>query len=462
MKSRDERANEYVRLLALLPKAREQLMRYPGVRDVAVGVKETNDLATEHIVFRVYVDEKKPKGSLAPDAVIPPVVEGVATDVVLEPTAKLIDDTESYRPLLGGVQIGNDSSSALGTLGCIAKRNSDGAIVFLSCHHVMMANHADLGEKIGQPEISCCCCCKGNIVGEVVNKLDNALVDAAIAKVVGAPGFMNEILDIGPIMGSGPLLLGGSTVLPNDKVRKRGRSTGFTSGTVLTPLKGIGGKVQQIEIKPDPQHRAFAARGDSGSVIVNENNVVVGLLWSIDAATEKLGYANRIVDVVAAMGITILTSGTPGTIALGSIAVSDDALHAPIPTEPGAELTRQLERSDVGRRALALFQNHGTEINELLNGNRNVKVAWHRYQGPAFTGHFVKSAREAGHVIPAEIEGVSTANTLIRMSVVLQEYGSPALAAAVDECTVSMLTVISGATSVRDVLARLDELAHAY
>ncbi|MEO8335392.1 MAG: hypothetical protein ABI664_10485 [bacterium] len=461
MMSRDEVAQEYVRISALLPKVREQLMRYPGVRDVAVGVKETNDLATEHIVFRVYVDEKKPITALAPDALIPSMIDGIATDVVLEPTAKLIDDTDPYRPLIGGAQIGNDSSSALGTMGCIAKRNIDGAIVILSCHHVMMANHAELGEKIGQPEISCCCCCKGNIIGEVVNALDNVLVDAAIAKVVGTPGFMNEILDIGPIMGSGPLLLGGSTVLPNDKIRKRGRSSGFTSGTVLTPLKGIGGKAQQIEIKPDPQFTAFAQRGDSGSVIVNENNVVVGLLWSIDEATEKLGYANRIVDVVNAMDITILPSGTPGTVALGGVSVSDEELRAPINATPSDELATQLAQTEAGRRALALFQNHGKEINELLNGNRHVKVAWHRYQGPAFTGHFVKSAREPGHVIPSEIEGVSPANTLIRMSIVLQEHGSPALAAAVDECTVPLLSVVSGATSVREVLDRLDDSVDA-
>jgi hypothetical protein len=294
-------------------------------------------------------------------------------------------------------------------------------------------------------------------VGEVVDALDNVLVDAAIAKVVGKPGFMNEILDIGPILGSGPLLAGGSTVLPNDRVRKHGKATGFSRGTVLTPLKAAGGKGQQIEIKPEPPFTRFANRGDSGSVIVNEDNIVVGLLWSIDEATEKLGYANRIVDVINAMGITILTSGTPGTIALGGVAVPDEVLSTPVRLEPGEELTRQLDRSAVGRRALALFKEHGREINELLNDNRQVKVAWHRYQGPAFTGHFVKSAREPGHVIPAEIDGVSPTNTLIRMAVVLREHGSAALAAAVDECTVPFLNVISGATSLRDALENVGD-----
>ena len=74
---------------------------------------------------------------------------------------------------MGGIQIGNDSSSGLGTLGCLAQLNTDGTIVLLSNHHVMMHGGAANGELIGQPEISCCCCCKGNIVGEVVNSAVN-------------------------------------------------------------------------------------------------------------------------------------------------------------------------------------------------------------------------------------------------------------------------------------------------
>ena len=452
MKSREERLKEYVRISALLPKARDQLMRYAGVRDVAVGLKETNNLATDAVVFRVYVDEKKPATALAADQIIPRNVEGVPTDVVLEPTPKLIDDTDEYRPLLGGIQIGNDSSSSIGTLGCIARRNSDGTIVALSCHHVMMANHAQIGEKIGQPEISCCCCCKGHIIGEVVNAADTPLVDAAIAKITGKPGFMNEIVDVGLVLGSATLNAGGSTVLPNDKVRKRGRTTGLTSGTVLTPLKTVGGKLQQIELKPDPQFPKFAYKGDSGSVVVDENNVVVGLLWSIDKATETLGYANLITNVTATMAITIINSGTPGTIPLGAGALTEP-VEAAVPDRLD-ELVKVLEAMDVGRAALAMFREHGREIDRLLNENRHVKVAWHRYQGPAFTGHFLKSAREPGHRIPLEIEGVSPANVVLRMSVVLQEQGSEPLAAAVEKNTVPLLHLVSGVTSVEELLGR--------
>ena len=94
MRPRHERLAEQTRLTELIPAARAELMRYPGVRDVGVGLKETNNRATEHIVFRVYVAEKRPPSELAEGELIPAQVLGVATDVVIEaaPRATVDDD----------------------------------------------------------------------------------------------------------------------------------------------------------------------------------------------------------------------------------------------------------------------------------------------------------------------------------------------------------------------------------
>ncbi len=459
MRPRHERVAEFTRLSALLPKAREQLMAYPGVRHVSVGLKETAGKPTEQIVFRVYVEKKLPANELPRKKVIPVEVLGVKTDVLVEPVPTLADDDGRYRPLLGGIQIGNDSSSEVGTMGCIARLDSDGSIVMLSNHHVMMAGGASNGEKIGQSTISCCCCCKGNIVGVVVNSLNNGLVDCAIARITGAPGFMNEIIDIGLILGAATLNAGGSTVAPGDHVMKRGRTTGLTTGTVTdpkgptagNPAKQIPARANQIHIAPDAGFDHFQWFGDSGSALVNDQNVVVGLCWGVNTNTND-SFANIITDVTAAMGITIINSGTPGTIPLGSASVAEP-LQAPGPDHLD-DIVRVLDTLEVGRAALAMFREHGDEINRLLNDNRQVKVAWHRYQGPAFTGHFIKSAREPGHRIPPEIADVSPANVVLRMSVVLQEQGSAALAAAVAANTVPLLHLVSGITSVEEMLER--------
>ncbi len=455
MRSREERLAEYMRISALLPQAQERLKNIAGIRDIGVGLKETNDLATEEIVFRVYVDKKKPRAELADDEVIPTEIAGVKTDVLLEPTPLLIVDGASYRPLQGGIMIGNDSSSEWGTLGAIARLNSDGTIVMLSCNHVMLAGQgAQIGELIGQPEISCCCCCKGNIVGTVVNAVNNVFVDCAIARITGNPGFTNEVAEIGAILGSATANASGATVVINDHVMKRGASTTFTTGVVANPNKSIGGKAQQIEIKPDPKYKQFAYKGDSGSVLLDPNGIVVGLIWSIDAATQTLAYANYITNVVAALGITIIPSGTPGTIMLGGSAVSDEPSTLEDASQPLDSVVLGLEESEIGRSVLAFFRAHQREINGLLKTNRNVKVAWNRFQGPAFTAHLVKSARQTGHTIPADLDGVSPANLLIRMSVVLQEEGSAELASAVDRFTLPLLNLIDGARSAAELVER--------
>jgi hypothetical protein len=453
MKSREERLAEYLRLSELLPQAKAILMAYPGVREVAVGVKEVDGEPTEMVAFRVYVVQKKAEAAVASSEMIPPQVLGVPTDVVLEPTPRLIEDTDKYRPLLGGVQIGNDTSSGTGTLGCIAQLTTDNSMVMLSNHHVMMDGGAAVGEKVGQPEISCCCCCKGNIIGTVLNALNNTLVDCAIARITDQPGFIMEVVDIGLLLGSAPLV-GGSTVLPNDRVRKRGKRTELTIGTVLTPSMSIGTKISQIEIVPTAEFQRFAYFGDSGSVVVNDTNQVVGLLYAIDSATETRGYANIITNVMAAMSIRIIDGGTAGTIPLGSAAIAEDTALLEVDEAPLREIARVLQQSEKGRRVLELVDRHHREINQLLNDSREVKVAWHRFQGPAFTAHVVKSARERDHAIPSQIEGVSPANLLIRMSVVLQDHGSPSLRADTEANTLSLLDLLSAGGRVHELLER--------
>ena len=459
MKSREERLELYMRIRELLPQARAELMRYPGVRDVSVGLKETADRATEDIVFRVQVQEKIARDVLPRDAIIPAEVLGVRTDVVLVPRPIEEDDREKYRPLQGGIQIGNDSSDALGTLGCLAQRNSDRSIVLLSNRHVMLYSRPPAitsGEKIGQPWISCCCCCKGNIVGDVVDAAYDGLVDCAIARVIDRPGFTNEIQDIGLVFGSAPLNGAGSTVVVGDRVRKRGRTTGLTVGRVVDPLMGTPAsstgrpaRTQQIQIRPDTGYSSFSQEGDSGSAVVNDENQVIGLHWGGDGTWS---YSCLITNVVSAMNITIINSGTPGTIPLAGIA---DAVATATDTGALAQFEAALASSEHGRELRALFDRHGREVNDLLNANRHVKVAWHRYQGPAYTAHLIKSAQEPDYCIPSAIADVSLANLLIRMSVELQEHGSASLAADVERYTLPLLDLADGAASVHALLQRL-------
>lgn len=457
MKSRQERLSEYARLRALLPAVEAELKRYPGVQSVGVGLKESANRPTQEIVFRVYVDQKKPPAELSRGEMIPKAVQGVPTDVITLPRPKLVgEDSDKYRPLMGGIRIGNDTTSQGGTLGCIAQLDSDGSIVALSCEHVMLVGGAAIGEKIGQPHISCCCCCKGNIIGQVIDARNDTSVDCAIARITGNPGFTNEIHEIGMIFGAAPLNAEGSTVAPGDPVRKRGKTTRLTSGTVTDPDFAPPGNIHQILIAPDPEHPRFCYYGDSGSAVVNAQNQVVGLLYAMDGG-ETLGFANIITNVTSALHITIINTGTAGTVPLGSVQIADEEQPIVVDTTPLDVIADALRQTKRGREALAFVDAHGSEINDLLNSNRHVKVAWHRFHGPSFTAHVLQSAREPRHRIPREIEGVSSANLLIRMSVVLQEQGSPALRDAVERETVGMLNLVAGATTAGELLERIGQ-----
>ncbi len=59
----------------------EQLLALPNVVGVGVGLKETNDQFTDQIAIIVNVSKKMPLADLPPEAVVPPQIEGIATDV---------------------------------------------------------------------------------------------------------------------------------------------------------------------------------------------------------------------------------------------------------------------------------------------------------------------------------------------------------------------------------------------
>ena len=124
-----------------------------------------------------------------------------------------------------------------------------------------------------------------------------------------------EIVDIGAVAGTSVASLGLA-------VRKRGRTTGLTYGTVdavaLTVSLDYGDGLgvvtltDQIGIAPTAANPKFGDHGDSGSVVVNNAGEVVGLYFAGDTA--GYGVANPIADVAAALNVTVCT-GT-GTTSL--------------------------------------------------------------------------------------------------------------------------------------------------
>ena len=282
----------------------EDLFAIPDVTGVDIGPKIVNGVKTKEMSIRVYV--KKKKKTVPDKEKIPATINGVKTDViektfVLHPCAvpladiSLKADTTTYNPLVGGISIGPCTNVGgfvfTGTLGCIVKDRTTQDVLMMSNYHVMAEKWSN-GEQQCQPSRVDTGSCPGDVVGSLVRSVISENVDGAVASISNR-SHECSIHEIGDVKGK-------NTAMPNMKVRKRGRTTGLTHGIVDSVDASVsvpydhGTQILKNQILIDvdtSQSTQFGNSGDSGSVVVDENNKVVGLYF---AGTEdgSLGVAN--------------------------------------------------------------------------------------------------------------------------------------------------------------------------
>lgn len=298
------------------------LLKLKGVTGVGVGEKITKGERTGETCIRVYVKKKLPKSKLTSAQTIPSEINGVPTDViekefvlhyaVKEESLRLKADTGTYDPLTGGISIGPcrsiDGYVYVGTLGLVVEDNDSGNKMMLSNFHVMCVDDGwSAGNDQCQPSRVDGGSCPANTVGSIARASIGGQVDAAVAWIDGR-GSNCDIVDIGSVNG---------TALPvdNEAVRKRGRTTELTYGFVddisLTVAidyeDGIGvvTLTNQIGIEVDSsQSTQFGNNGDSGSVVVNQSNEVIGLYFA-GTPDGSYGVANPIDAVFSALNIRL-------------------------------------------------------------------------------------------------------------------------------------------------------------
>lgn len=196
------------------------------------------------------------------------------------------------------------ATGVTGTLGCLAHTLHDKQPVLLSTWHVLFGNGAREGDGVWLVN---------NFAGErkyeplgrsLYGKLglvriggEEHYIDCAVSSFTGNP---DATTPASPKDHDTPRV--------GDRVTKIGAATGTTTGIIIDvnyselvmgqPHFGPG----QILIK-SVDDSAFAAEGDSGSLIVTESNKAVGLLWG--ANTRGEGVACPIAPVLYAMNITL-------------------------------------------------------------------------------------------------------------------------------------------------------------
>ncbi|MDQ3019716.1 MAG: hypothetical protein M3R36_03980 [Bacteroidota bacterium] len=465
MKNKAERLKIQNSLLELQQQVKEELMKLPNVVNVGIGLKETAGKLTDDIVFQIFVKEKVEEGTLQSEQVIPKEIKGFKTDVIILPKAKKRTDGSEHRPIKGGIQIGNGKGH-VGTLGCFARLVADDTLVLLSNHHVLFSDGASAGEKIGQPDIeSRCCCCCAYISGEngiILNpSFDNESVDCAIATVNAE--IATDIILNNSMTSTSLRILGTEPGVVGDTVRKIGCTSGLTTGTINSITGSAADKTGQIFVRPIDAEtyrektngkKAFSDLGDSGSVIINEDNYIIGLLWGGDSATFPVDetYACHIAAVLEAFrsgGAEVEIETTPA----GRTA---QALRNPLfPKRLDLTLREKLIETERGALLVSLFETHQKETLQLINNNRKVTIVWHRYQGPAFTAHIAKSYENADYIIPQQINGISLQELLIKTSSVLKENGSFVLKQAIENHALGIIQDSYGIMTVHNFVEKM-------
>ena len=444
---------------AVLPDVQRELKRFPNVETVTIGAKEINGVATTQAAFQVYVRAKKKPVELPPDERIPPEIRGFPTDVILIQDTSRTEDTAGYRPLAGGTQLNGN-----GTLGIIAVTTAGGTTpagrpVILTNSHVAPTVGAHLGQPGSASDCGCCVCCD---VGVVVASLITSTVDGAIATVNSDVRFTNEIVEIGAVRGwvsATPMAFG-------DPVFKRGRTTGLVEGRFSSAVGSNSRSddnktfVNQIRVtSPPPVAPAttpapFQLGGDSGSVLLDAQHRVIGLVHSAVLPAGTPAFASRIEDVRAALNIDIPVMGTAGAIPLSGAPLK----HYDLLPEDIRRLAAVYGQREAGKKWWELVQRHQHEVMQLVNNNRPTMTAWNRHHGPSFVSHYLKTIKDHGYLAPQELNGMRVENLLLAMATVLQDEGNPVLAHAIWQ---HYLQIIESAKDCRTAEAFIDRLTQS-
>lgn len=308
-------------LIAIKRQVEQEYLARPGVSGIDVGFKEVGGVQTDQIAIRVHVDEKKAR--VPAGEKVPKEIDGVVTDVLerryqLQVVSEPLDvglqtaDTTHYPTLQGGISMGPSRAVGgfifAGTLGAIVVDNASNQHAALTNFHVACVDSTwAVGDRMVQPSRIDTGVVPGDEFGAITRAVLSGHVDGAVVSIDAGRANSAEVAEIGTVKGTKPATLGMA-------VRKRGRTTGLTYGSVdglalsvnVDYGDGIGVKqlTDQVSITADTtKNPMFSDHGDSGSVIVDASGYVVGLLFAGAGAGTV---ANPIASVLSELNVSML------------------------------------------------------------------------------------------------------------------------------------------------------------
>ena len=341
--------------LKLGKEQRQKLLEKQNVVGVGVGFRKKGGESTGEKAVIVFVTKKVALQNLDKEERAPRFIEGQRVDVVeigelrfmescspLASFSALESRLARWRPAPGGVSAGHYRTTA-GTLGCAVKDKQTGERFILSNNHVL-ANSSDgadgraaPGDAVLQPGPYD----GGNQDGDIIARLERFiplratfqspgcararfserwankilsvirpqyrlsllracekgnLVDAALARVLDENDLLPELLELGQVAGTGE-------VYPGNQVAFSGRTSGVVRGAVIardTALFITMEREKELYFVDQLVTSAVSRPGDSGSLLVDQKNRAVGLLF---AGSETVSVCNRFENVGRMLGV---------------------------------------------------------------------------------------------------------------------------------------------------------------
>jgi hypothetical protein len=187
---------------------RANLFTLPNVVGHCTSTKKVKGQDTGQKCLCVLVRQKVPLASLAADQVIPPIIEGLITDVVevghvkalglpqadIPPSPALVDPKAKYRPVIGGISCGRERFLLTGTIGLplLYKASTP---VLLSNNHVIALSYLEVkpvgGEPTRQPSVG-----DSKPEPNITNGLINGTVIPVAATNQLAPGRVRILMNV--------------------------------------------------------------------------------------------------------------------------------------------------------------------------------------------------------------------------------------------------------------------------
>jgi hypothetical protein len=219
--------------------------------------------------------------------------------VIVEYTGEVVPhmNTARMRPCAGGFSVGHGRVTA-GTFGGNARFGANFGFILSNNHVLAAVNTASLGDPIVQPGPIDGGTAPADNIAQLARFVPidltggNNEVDCAIAQADNPGNILRNVQSIGT-----PAALANATV--SQGVRKSGRTTQLTTGTILSDnaTTRVTYNTGQASVFVNQlKYTKMCAAGDSGSLIWDQNSLtVVGLHMSGDSSND---YGNKILRVL--------------------------------------------------------------------------------------------------------------------------------------------------------------------